>query len=240
MCHYITVGFCSSELLMLLQCFSDPVWVVRSAEHTPTACPLLCKGLSNQHMLGLIAGRSLTAGNRHKHGRVRNTSFYCRDFYVRGQFLCVVIVSLIVSGLLISVFVSERQEMFFICLTSIGSNLDYFASVVVTKVTALSSCIMKTCCLFTGGVIAYISSGSTSNPESCRSSSPNNSYMSTSPALSRPALPSRAIGMVVDISPPTKSSQQRGQGVEKPGRSSASSKTCVTSKHNFVTIKTSP
>lgn len=216
---------------MLLQCFSDPVWVVRSAEHTPTACPLLCKGLSNQHMLGLIAGRSLTAGNRHKHGRVRNTSFYCRDFHVRGQFLYVFIVSF-------------RAAYFGVCLRAtrnvLGQLSGYLATVVVTKVTALSSCIMKTCCLFTGGVIAYISSGSTSTPESCRSSSPNNSYMSTSPALSRPALPSRAIGMVVDISPPTKSSQQRSQGVEKPGRSSASSKTCVTSKHNFVMINMSP
>ncbi|TNN02111.1 hypothetical protein fugu_009598 [Takifugu bimaculatus] len=87
-----------------------------------------------------------------------------------------------------------------------------------------------------GGVIAYISSGSTSIPESCRSGSPNSSYLSTSPSLSRPALPSRAIGMVVDISPPTKSSQQRSHGVEKPGRSSSSSKTCVTKINGMVLL----
>ncbi|XP_056901086.1 nuclear receptor subfamily 1 group D member 2-like isoform X3 [Takifugu flavidus] len=42
--------------------------------------------------------------------------------------------------------------------------------------------------------------------------------------------------MVVDISPPTKSSQQRSHGVEKPGRSSSSSKTCVTKINGMVLL----
>lgn len=93
---------------------------------------------------------------------------------------------------------------------------------------------MKTCLFFfpTGGVIAYISSASTSSPESCRSGSPNSSCSSTSPPLPHPSLPSRAIGMVVDIPPATKGSQQRSQGVEKTGRSSSSSKSCITSKRD--------
>lgn len=94
-------------------------------------------------------------------------------------------------------------------------------------------------CFFfpTGGVIAYISSSSTSSPEFCRSSSPNSSYLSTSPSLSRPSLPSRAIGMVVDIPPTTKGPQQRSHGMEKMGRSSSSNKSCITSKHNALLIK---
>lgn len=80
----------------------------------------------------------------------------------------------------------------------------------------------------TGGVIAYISSGSTSSPESCRSGSP---CLSTWPAPSRPSLPSRAVGMVVDVPPAAASPQRRGQGVEKTGRSSSSSKSCITSQH---------
>lgn len=78
-----------------------------------------------------------------------------------------------------------------------------------------------------GGVIAYISSGSTSSSDSCLSSS--SSYLSTSPTLPRPALPSRAVGMVVDICPPAKNATQRG-GVEKAGRSSTSTKSSITSK----------
>lgn len=81
-----------------------------------------------------------------------------------------------------------------------------------------------------GGVIAYISSGSTSSPESCLSSSPGSGYLSTSPSLPRPALPSRAVGMVVDICPPAKSGSQRSHGAEKAGRSSASTKSSITSK----------
>lgn len=74
----------------------------------------------------------------------------------------------------------------------------------------------------TGGVIAYISSSMGSSPESRMSSSP----MSTSPPASRPLLPSRAVGMVVDMAPPAK----RGSGVEKTGRSSGSAKSSITSK----------
>uniref|UniRef100_A0A3Q0R0J2 Nuclear receptor subfamily 1, group D, member 2a n=1 Tax=Amphilophus citrinellus TaxID=61819 RepID=A0A3Q0R0J2_AMPCI len=55
--------------------------------------------------------------------------------------------------------------------------------------------------LSAGGVIAYISSGSAPSPESSMGSS---GYMSTSPIPSRPSLPSRAVGMVVDIAPPAK------------------------------------
>lgn len=51
----------------------------------------------------------MAAVNRHKHGRVRNTSFYCRDFYVRGQFLYMFIVSFIVSGLLSLVSQSNKK-----------------------------------------------------------------------------------------------------------------------------------
>ena len=91
----------------------------------------------------------------------------------------------------------------------------------------MSSCLS----LPTGGVIAYISSGSASNPESCMSGSPSGGYLSTSPALSRPSLPSRAVGMVVDIAPPAKSGHPRGHGLEKAGRSSTSTKSSITSKH---------
>lgn len=85
--------------------------------------------------------------------------------------------------------------------------------------------------LSTGGVIAYISSGSTSSPESC------SSYLSTSPTVPRPSLPSRAVGMVLDIPPAAKSSQQRSQGAEKTGRSSSSNKSCITSQHTALLIK---
>lgn len=84
--------------------------------------------------------------------------------------------------------------------------------------------------VLSGGVIAYISSGSTSSPESCLSSSPGSGYLSTSPTLPRPALPSRAVGMVVDICPPAKSGSQRSHGAEKAGRSSTSAKSSITSK----------
>lgn len=82
-----------------------------------------------------------------------------------------------------------------------------------------------------GGVIAYISSGSASSPDSFMSTSPNNgSYLSTSAPVSRPSLPSRAVGMVVDIAPPAKIGHQRSHGVEKAGRSSTSAKSSITSK----------
>ncbi|XP_007573561.1 nuclear receptor subfamily 1 group D member 2-like [Poecilia formosa] len=79
-----------------------------------------------------------------------------------------------------------------------------------------------------GGVIAYISSSLGSSPESRMSSSP----MSTSPPASRPSLPSRAVGMVVDIAPPAK----RGSGAEKTGRSSASAKSSITKINGMVLL----
>ncbi|XP_041649443.1 nuclear receptor subfamily 1 group D member 2a [Cheilinus undulatus] len=87
-----------------------------------------------------------------------------------------------------------------------------------------------------GGVIAYISSGSASSPESCMSTSSSSSYLSTSPTPSRPSLPSRAVGMVVDISPPAKNSHQRGHGVEKAGRSSTSTKSSITKINGMVLL----
>ncbi|XP_029958533.1 nuclear receptor subfamily 1 group D member 2-like [Salarias fasciatus] len=89
-----------------------------------------------------------------------------------------------------------------------------------------------------GGVIAYISSGSASNPESCMSTSPSSGsgYLSTSPSLPRPSLPSRAVGMVVDIAPPAKSGQSRGHGMEKAGRSSTSAKSSITKINGMVLL----
>ncbi|XP_049439443.1 nuclear receptor subfamily 1 group D member 2a [Epinephelus fuscoguttatus] len=87
-----------------------------------------------------------------------------------------------------------------------------------------------------GGVIAYISSGSASSPESCMSTSPSSSYLSTSQSVSRPALPSRAVGMVVDISPPAKNGQQRAHGMEKAGRSSTSAKSSITKINGMVLL----
>ncbi|RVE63122.1 hypothetical protein OJAV_G00165280 [Oryzias javanicus] len=81
------------------------------------------------------------------------------------------------------------------------------------------------------GVIAYISSGSGSSSDSCLSSSPTgSSYMS--PALSRPSLPSRAVGMVVDIAPPAK----RSPAAEKSGRASASAKSSITKINGMVLL----
>ncbi|KAM4568470.1 nuclear receptor subfamily 1 group D member 2a [Fundulus diaphanus] len=76
-----------------------------------------------------------------------------------------------------------------------------------------------------GGVIAYISSGLPSTSESCGPAS-------TSPPASRPSLPSRAVGMVVDIAPPAK----RGCGAEKTGRSSASAKSSITKINGMVLL----
>nr|XP_057910044.1 nuclear receptor subfamily 1 group D member 2a [Doryrhamphus excisus] len=90
-----------------------------------------------------------------------------------------------------------------------------------------------------GGVIAYISSGSASSPESCMSTSPSASgggFMSTSPTPPRSSLPSRAVGMVVDIAPPTKSGPRAGSGVEKAGRSSASTKSSITKINGMVLL----
>lgn len=68
------------------------------------------------------------------------------------------------------------------------------------------------------------------------STGPSGGYLSSSPTLSRPSLPSRAVGMVVDMSPPAKNGHQRGHGVEKAGRSSTSSKSSITSKHNLKVL----
>ncbi|XP_019958986.2 nuclear receptor subfamily 1 group D member 2a [Paralichthys olivaceus] len=87
-----------------------------------------------------------------------------------------------------------------------------------------------------GGVIAYISSGSSSSQESFMSTSPSRGYMSTSPPLSRPSLPSRAVGMVVDIAPPAKSGNLRGHGTEKAGRSSTSAKSSITKINGMVLL----
>ncbi|XP_023142360.2 nuclear receptor subfamily 1 group D member 2a [Amphiprion ocellaris] len=87
-----------------------------------------------------------------------------------------------------------------------------------------------------GGVIAYISSGSASTPESCLSSSPSSGYLSTSPTVSRPSLPSRAVGMVVDIAPPAKSGHSRSNGTEKAGRSSTSAKSSITKINGMVLL----
>ncbi|CAN9514389.1 unnamed protein product [Ophioblennius macclurei] len=95
-----------------------------------------------------------------------------------------------------------------------------------------------------GGVIAYISSGSASNPDSCMSTSSSSSspggsgggYLSTSPTLPRPSLPSRAVGMVVDIAPPAKNGQSRGHGMEKAGRSSTSAKSSITKINGMVLL----
>ncbi|KAM6967562.1 nuclear receptor subfamily 1 group D member 2a [Aplochiton taeniatus] len=83
-----------------------------------------------------------------------------------------------------------------------------------------------------GGVIAYISSGSASSPESCMSDSSNGGYLSSSPA--RHSLPSRAVGMVVDIAPPAK--HQRGHGTEKTGRSTSSGKSNITKINGMVLL----
>ncbi|XP_026227396.1 nuclear receptor subfamily 1 group D member 2a [Anabas testudineus] len=83
-----------------------------------------------------------------------------------------------------------------------------------------------------GGVIAYISSSSASSPESCMSSSPSN----LSPPLSRPLLPSRAVGMVVDIAPPAKNGHSRSHGMEKAGRSSTSAKSSITKINGMVLL----
>lgn len=87
-----------------------------------------------------------------------------------------------------------------------------------------------------GGVIAYISSGSASSPESCMNTSPSSGYLSTSPTPARPSLPSRAVGMVVDISPPAKNGHQRGHGMERAGRSSTSAKSSITKINGMVLL----
>ncbi|KAK2845038.1 hypothetical protein Q5P01_011697 [Channa striata] len=85
-----------------------------------------------------------------------------------------------------------------------------------------------------GGVIAYISSSSASSPESYMNSSPSRS--NPSPTLSRPSLPSRAVGVVVDIAPPAKSGHSRSHGAEKAGRSSTSTKSSITKINGMVLL----
>ncbi|XP_061771461.1 nuclear receptor subfamily 1 group D member 2a [Nerophis ophidion] len=90
-----------------------------------------------------------------------------------------------------------------------------------------------------GGVIAYISSGSASSPESCMSTSTSaggGGFLSTSPTPPRPSLPSRAVGMVVDIAPPAKGGSRAGSGVEKAGRSSSSTKSSITKINGMVLL----
>lgn len=107
----------------------------------------------------------------------------------------------------------------------------YFKRFLGSDLTAITCPCLS---LSTGGVITYISSGSASSPESCMSSSPSSGYLSTSPTPPRPSLPSRAVGMVVDICPPAKSGHHRSHGMEKAGRSSTSAKSSITSKHNII------
>ncbi|CAL8339802.1 unnamed protein product [Gadus morhua 'NCC'] len=90
-----------------------------------------------------------------------------------------------------------------------------------------------------GGVIAYISSGSASSPESCMSDSSSSSYLSCSLTMSRPSLPSRAVGMLVDIGPMTKAGQHRGPVGERSRRSSSSSsssKSSITKINGLVLL----
>uniref|UniRef100_A0A8C7MMK7 Nuclear receptor subfamily 1, group D, member 2a n=1 Tax=Oncorhynchus kisutch TaxID=8019 RepID=A0A8C7MMK7_ONCKI len=70
-----------------------------------------------------------------------------------------------------------------------------------------------------GGVITYISSGSASSPESCLSDSCSSSYLCSSPP--HPSLPSRAVGIMVDIARTTTAKHPRSQGTEKTGRSTS-------------------
>lgn len=94
-----------------------------------------------------------------------------------------------------------------------------------------------------GSVIAYISSGSAASPESCMSENSSSSYLSSSPLSSSPlsspsraSLPSRAVGMVVDIAPVvSKLGNSRGHGTEKTGRST-SNKSGITKINGMVLL----
>ncbi|KAL0984818.1 hypothetical protein UPYG_G00147350 [Umbra pygmaea] len=72
-----------------------------------------------------------------------------------------------------------------------------------------------------GGVIAYVSSGSASSPDCFLSDSCSSGYLSSSPRSSPPcpSLPSRAEGIVMDLAPPTLARHPRSHGSEKTGRS---------------------
>ncbi|XP_072316025.1 nuclear receptor subfamily 1 group D member 2a [Eucyclogobius newberryi] len=66
------------------------------------------------------------------------------------------------------------------------------------------------------------------------STSPSSGYFSSSPPLSRPALPSRVVGMVVDIAPPARSGPQRS--MDKAGRSSTAAKSSITKINGMVLL----
>ncbi|KAM9309596.1 nuclear receptor subfamily 1 group D member 2a [Pholidichthys leucotaenia] len=87
-----------------------------------------------------------------------------------------------------------------------------------------------------GGVITYISSSSASSPESCLSTSPSSGYLSSSPTPSRSSLPSRAVGMLVDIAPSVRNGSPQGHGGEKAGRSSTSAKSSITKINGMVLL----
>ncbi|CAB1333415.1 unnamed protein product [Coregonus sp. 'balchen'] len=84
-----------------------------------------------------------------------------------------------------------------------------------------------------GGVIAYISSGSASSPESCLSDSCSSGYLCSSPP--HPSLPSRAVGIMVDIARPTTAKHPRSHGTEKTGRST-STKSSITKINGIVLL----
>uniref|UniRef100_A0A8C7HZH5 Nuclear receptor subfamily 1, group D, member 2a n=1 Tax=Oncorhynchus kisutch TaxID=8019 RepID=A0A8C7HZH5_ONCKI len=84
-----------------------------------------------------------------------------------------------------------------------------------------------------GGVITYISSGSASSPESCLSDSCSSSYLCSSPP--HPSLPSRAVGIMVDIARTTTAKHPRSQGTEKTGRST-SAKSSITKINGMVLL----
>ncbi|XP_024241694.1 nuclear receptor subfamily 1 group D member 2 [Oncorhynchus tshawytscha] len=84
-----------------------------------------------------------------------------------------------------------------------------------------------------GGVIAYISSGSASSPECCLSDSCSSGYLCSSPP--HPSLPSRAVGIMVDIASPTTAKHPRSHGTDKTGRST-STKSSITKINGMVLL----
>uniref|UniRef100_A0A8C7HRV8 Nuclear receptor subfamily 1, group D, member 2a n=1 Tax=Oncorhynchus kisutch TaxID=8019 RepID=A0A8C7HRV8_ONCKI len=84
-----------------------------------------------------------------------------------------------------------------------------------------------------GGVIAYISSGSASSPECCLSDSCSSGYLYSSPP--HPSLPSRAVGIMVDIASPTTAKHPRSHGTDKTGRST-STKSSITKINGMVLL----
>uniref|UniRef100_A0A8C7LVT1 Nuclear receptor subfamily 1, group D, member 2a n=1 Tax=Oncorhynchus mykiss TaxID=8022 RepID=A0A8C7LVT1_ONCMY len=84
-----------------------------------------------------------------------------------------------------------------------------------------------------GGVIAYISSGSASSPECCLSDSCSSGYLCSSPP--HPSLPSRAVGIMVDIASPTTAKHPRSHSTDKTGRST-STKSSITKINGMVLL----